>query len=149
VNVRTSSRRRHRIPAAVLAFALAGCGTSPITADRIERAIAPTFANLVHAQLSRLDLPAVATSDLKVIASCYRAGGGRIGAGEWTCTMIWSGPSRTTLHDRYEVSVTPDGCYTAAVEASESQLGGPTIITSDGRVVRNLLFSFEGCFDTR
>jgi hypothetical protein len=41
-----------------------------------------------------------------------------------------------------------DGCYTAVVEAAEAQLGGPTIKASDGRIVRNVLYGFEGCFDT-
>jgi hypothetical protein len=136
------------ILAVILEIALVGCGPSPITGDRIERAIAPTFANLVHVQLSRLALAAVDVRDIKVIASCYRAGGGKIGAGDWTCTLIWSGPNRVTLHDRFEVAVTTDGCYTATVDKSESQLGGPTIITPDGREVRNVLYTFEGCFNT-
>ena len=42
--------------------------------------------------------------------------------------------------------VATDGCYTATIEGSN--LGGPTLKTSDGRDVRNLLFTFEGCFDT-
>ena len=43
--------------AIALAAVLCGCGGSPITADRLERAIAPTFANLVETQLSRVGLP--------------------------------------------------------------------------------------------
>ena len=43
-------------------------------------------------------------------------------------------------------SVNTDGCYSATV--SGESLGGPTLRTPDGRSVRNLLYAFEGCFDT-
>ena len=60
-------------------------------------AIAPAFANLVHTQLGRMGLPAVAAPQLRVVASCYRVGGGDAGAGEWACTVVWSGPRGDTL----------------------------------------------------
>jgi hypothetical protein len=110
--------------------------------------MAHTFANLVHAQLERTGLASVPTSDITVTASCYRSDGRTIGAGEWVCTVIWHGTNKTTLHDTYDLAVGTDGCYTAVVDAAESQLGGPTIKTSNGTFVRNLLYSFEGCFDT-
>jgi hypothetical protein len=149
---------RHRtagtrfVAALVVSTALAGsgCGPSPITSDRIERAIAPTFANLVHLQLSRAGLSSVPASDIRVTASCTRlaAGDSRAGAGDWACALVWAGPNGRSLRDRYDVSVTPDGCYTATVDAAEAQLGGPTFTTPDGRNLRNLLYAFEGCFDT-
>jgi hypothetical protein len=37
-------------------------------------------------------------------------------------------------------------CYTATVVGEN--LGGPTLKASDGRIVRNLMYAFEGCFDT-
>jgi hypothetical protein len=125
-----------------------GCGASPITARRLERALAPTFANLVHAQVRRLGLQAVAASDVKVTAACGRPDGRRSGSGDWVCTLVWSGTNAVTLHDRYDVSVTSEGCYTATVDAAEAQLGGPTVISMDGRQQRNLLYAFDGCFDT-
>lgn len=134
--------------AGVIGIALGGCGRSPLTAARIEHAIAPTFANLVQAQLTSVGLQVIQARQIKVTASCYRPGGGQAGSGEWICTIIWSGPNGATLHDRYDVSVTTDGCYTATVDASESQLGGPVVKTQDGREVRNLLYTFDGCFAT-
>ena len=131
-----------------LAIGLAGCGASAVTADRLERAMAPTFGHLVPLQIARVGLAPLG-ADLKVVASCYRLAGGSAGAGDWVCTLVWSGPNRTTLRDIYDVAVTPDGCYTAAVDAAETQLGGPSVKTTDGRNVRNLLYAFEGCFDTR
>src|SRR5689334_20972879 len=131
--------------AGIVMIALAGsaCGSSPITAARIEASVARTFANLVQVQLTRIGLPAIAASDLHVTASCSRTAGGVAGSGEWMCSLIWSGPNGAVLRDMYDLSVAPDGCYTAAVDSAEGQLGGPTIRTADGADVRNLLYNFE------
>ena len=133
------------------AVTVVGCGPSPITSARIDRAISPTFANLVHLQLSRMGLPSVAASDINVTANCHKltpTGNGGTGSGDWACTLVWFGPNHKLLGDTYDLSVGTDGCYTATVEGAEAQLGGPTVRTSDGRNVRNLLYVFEGCFDT-
>jgi hypothetical protein len=50
------------------------------------------------------------------------------------------------LRDSYELFVTTDGCYSAT--ASSDGIGPPTLKTDSGREVRNLLYAFEGCFDT-
>jgi hypothetical protein len=127
-----------------------GCGASPITSARIEQSIAATFANLVHLQLSRMGLNAVVASEIKVTARCRKAipGSGATGSGDWVCTLVWFGPNHRPLGDIYDLSVGTDGCYTATVEGAEAQLGGPTVTASDGRTIRNLLYVFEGCFDT-
>jgi hypothetical protein len=127
-------------------IAMSGCGSSPITSDRVEVAIEATFANLVQLQVSVLGLPSLSASDVGVTASCRKVAGGNIGAGDWMCTLVWLGPDRQTLRDAYDLLVATDGCYTATIEGSN--LGGPTLKTSDGRDVRNLLFTFDGCFDT-
>ncbi len=128
------------------AVALSGCGSSPITPVRIEGAIARTFANLVQVQVSWLGLPPMAPSDSDVAASCQKLSGGTIGSGEWLCTLVWKGPDRQTLRDAYDLFVATDGCYMALV--SGESLGGPTLKAKDGRDVRNLLYAFDGCFDT-
>jgi hypothetical protein len=137
--------------AAALAMLPAACGPSPITSTRIEAAIAPTFANLIQLQLARLGVTPVPTSALTVRARCQRLPGGTgrtsAGAGSWTCSLIWFGPNHRRLVDSYELSVGTDACYTATVETNEA-LGGPTIPIGDGREVKNLLYAFEGCFDT-
>ena len=93
--------------AAISAVAALGCGQSPITPARIEAAIAPTFANLVHVQLSWLGLPPVAASDIEVTASCRRlvVGSGSAGAGEWVCTLVWQAPNRQFLRDACTTSL--------------------------------------------
>ena len=134
--------------AIALVAALAGCGGSAVTEDRVERAIAPLFANLVHAQLQRMRLPEIPVSALRATASCYRLAGGHAGTGDWACTIVWSGPNGVTLRDAYDVTVGANACFTATLSGSaEAQLGGPMVTTQDGRQVRNLLYAFDGCFD--
>jgi len=140
-------RRVRGALAAAAAAASFGCGSSPITQARIENAIAPTFANLVHAQVLWLGLPRMAPSDFAVRASCRKLmAGGTAGAGEWACTLLWLGPDRQPLRDTFDLFVTTDGCYTATV--SGENLGGPTLRSTAGTQVRNLLYAFDGCFDT-
>ena len=130
---------------------VAGCGGSPITAPRIERAIAPTFANLLHLQVPAMGLPAMPASEFAPAASCRKVGASgdpsvHSGSGDWICTIQWRGPGQRPLRDVYDLFVTTDGCYTATVEGES--LARPVLTTKDGREVRNLLYVFEGCFDT-
>ena len=140
-----------RILAAVAIAAASGCGASPITSTRIERAIGITFANLVHLQVSWMGLPAIAPVEFGATANCRKvpasgAAPANTGAGDWICTIQWNGPGRRVLRDTYDLFVTTDGCYTATVEGES--LARPTLTTADGREVKNLLYVFEGCFDT-
>lgn len=126
---------------------LCGCGHSPITPGRIQAALETTFANLVELQVARLQLPPIGAADFAVTAICRRQlAGSTTGAGDWTCSLVWQGPNRQMLRDTYDLFVATDGCFTATV-AGES-LGGPILKASDGSDVKNLLYSFEGCFDT-
>jgi hypothetical protein len=140
------SIRTRTLLAAITALALSGCGTSPITSTRIERALETTFANLVELQVSRMGLQPVTAPDFAVTAICHRpADNHDAGAGEWSCTLIWQGPDRRTLRDTYDLFVATDGCFNATV-AGEN-LGGPILKRQDGREVKNHLYSFESCFD--
>jgi ABC-2 type transport system permease protein len=123
-----------------------------VTAGRLEDAFAPTFANLVHLQRSILKLPEIDRAVLRAAAQCQKVGAtGRDarGAGDWTCTVLWSSPGqRIPLRDAYDLSVASDGCYTATADGSEAHIGGPTLTARDGATITNLLYTFEGCFDT-
>ena len=131
----------------IAAVAVSSCGSRTITAERVERAMESTFANLVSVQITRLEIPAMTPAEFEVTASCRRlVAGSGAGAGEWMCRLRWLSPDRQTLHDTFDLVVTADGCYTAIAEGE--QLGGPTLTTRSGRAVRNLLHTFEGCFDT-
>jgi len=137
--------------AAAALVMITGCGGSPITAQRIERAIAPTFANLLHLQVPSMGLPAMAASEFAPSASCRKVGASgaastHSGSGDWICTIQWRGPGQRPLRDVYDLFVMTDGCYTATVEGES--LARPVLTTKDGREVRNLLYVFEGCFDT-
>jgi hypothetical protein len=148
----TEGRRRGAlaIVAAVTASMSIGCVPSPIAPARIEKSIAPTFANLVHVQMSGIGLTPVAVRDIRVVANCRKAvpETGPAGAGDWVCVVDWYGPNRKVLRDTYDLAVAAGGCYTATIEGSEAGLGGPTVTTQDGKTVRNLLYAFDGCFDT-
>ena len=129
------------------ALVVSGCSRySPITAPRVEKAIASVFSNLVETQVSWLGLPRITAREVAASANCLKLPTGGTGAGEWVCTVIWMGPRGQSVRDAYDLFVTTDGCYMASL-AGES-LGGPVLKTKDGTNVRNLLYAFDGCFDT-
>jgi hypothetical protein len=135
------------VTAGVAAVVVGGCSSySPITADRIEKAIASTFSNLVETQVSWVGLPPLTASEVAASANCLKLPTGGTGAGEWVCTVIWMGPEGQSVRDAYDLFVATDGCYMASL-AGES-LGGPILKTRDGKNVRNLLYAFDGCFDS-
>ena len=128
-----------------------------VTGPRLEAALGATFANLVHLQLGALGLPSLPAGALRVRTTCRKIGAeaASSGAGDWSCSLFWFGPdrrgksveARTPLEDVFEVSVGADGCYTATAGA-ESHLGGPTLQAASGATVVNLVYAFDGCFDT-
>lgn len=133
--------------AALAIVAGSACGSSPIVPKRIELALATTFANLVHLQISSMGREPTAPTEFAVRARCNKLlGGTDAGSGEWLCTILWEGPGRQPLRNTCDLSVTTDGCYSATAEGEA--FGGPTLKTRDGRVVKNLLRTFESCFDT-
>lgn len=134
-------------PTIAAVLAVAGCSrASPITAARIEKAMASTFANLVETQVSWIGLSRLTADEVAASAHCLKLPTGGVGAGEWECTIIWVGPHGQSVRDAYDLFVAADGCYTASL--SGESLGGPMLRTTDGRNVRNLLYAFDGCFDT-
>jgi ABC-2 type transport system permease protein len=136
---------------AVLALALQACGSNTITAGRVEAAFAPTFANLIQVQESKLGLPTLDVTAFQASAACHRIGPGNepSGSGNWLCTVEWTPPGhQRPWRDTYELSVTMDGCYTATADTEENHLGGPRLTTRDGSTTTNLLYAFDGCFDT-
>jgi hypothetical protein len=85
--------------------------------------------------------------DFAATAICRRqSAGGESGSGDWSCTLVWQAADRRTGRSAYDLFVATDGCYTASLAGED--LGGPTLRTRDGRTVKNLLYVFEGCFDT-
>jgi hypothetical protein len=135
---------------AAYATTVCGCGATGITATRLERALAPTFANLIETQESMLGRPPLDVTSLRASASCHRLGPGSAtgGGGDWQCTLAWFAPGRRgPWFDSYELSVTTDGCFTATSDGQEGHLGGPRLTLRDGTTATNLLYAFDGCFD--
>jgi ABC-2 type transport system permease protein len=133
-----------------LALLAPGCHRTGVTRPRLERAFAETFANLIESQQALLGRHGIHASLFSAKATCVRLGPGKedAGSGSWECTVNWSLPGRGgSLADTYELSVAPDGCYTATADAREARVGGPTRKTTDGSTIPNLLYIFDGCFD--
>jgi hypothetical protein len=129
------------------ALAVCGCSSySPITPARLEKAVASTFGNLVETQVSWVGLPSMTATEVAASAHCLKLPNGGQGSGEWVCTVIWMGPQGQSVRDAYDLFVATDGCYMASL--SGESLGGPVLTRQDGTNVRNLLYAFDGCFDT-
>ncbi|HEY1692802.1 MAG TPA: hypothetical protein VGG39_11610 [Polyangiaceae bacterium] len=138
--------------AAVVLAAVAARGPSgEITRAHLEDDVASTFANLVAVQVARVGRAGDAAA-LHASAQCRKVAAPRErrGAGDWTCDVAWYVPARyAALRDRYDLHVTPDGCYAASADGEEAHVGGPTITTRDGATMRNLLYAFDGCIAAR
>lgn len=140
-----ASFRRSRI---AIFVAVTACTRDAGTAARLEDALARTFANLVHTQQSLFGTASIEASALRAAASCHLASDGAALGGGWLCTVTWFVPGHhEPIRDLYEVSLTPDGCYTATADGAEAHVGGPTAKSRGGDRIVNILYTFDGCFD--
>jgi hypothetical protein len=150
-------RRTWRLAAAAaatacVALSLSGCGSTGLTAGRLQASISHVFANLYVLQQAEQGNPRPATRSLDSKASCQKGGSpGNVqdGSGTWLCqiTYLVAGPGYPVIA-KYEVDVQTDGCYAADGDGPASVNGSPTI-TGPGYVqVNNPLFLIDGCFDT-
>jgi hypothetical protein len=144
---------RRGTTAAVVAVLLgaSGCGSSGITKDRLNHAVAPTFANLYVLQQS-LRGRKVSAASLNSKADCARDGAQAADSGagnDWTCTVIWfdTGPN-IAVTASYQLHVQTNGCYTADGDGPADLNGRQTLTAADGATVTNPLWQFDGCFDT-
>ncbi|GAA4216412.1 hypothetical protein [Actinocatenispora rupis] len=136
---------RRILPLLLLAM-LAGCGTPTITAARLSADLGPTYRNMYVFQQQLLGHGRVPTSADTAWSRCTRGGSSTSdsGAGDgWSCLVHWPAPDGHTETLAYEVSVAPDGCYTA--QGPSGYVGQQTLTTPDGRRVTNPLYEFDGC----
>ena len=138
------------VAVAVLALlgAVSNIGPSSVTAGKLNRSIALTFANLTAVQQKDLGRHVPARAHLNAGAICSRQGvlHPYRGAGDnWRCTIYIPNPPREPTDVNYDVTVKPNGCYTAA--GAESFIGPLTIHRPDGSPILNPLFRFNGCFE--
>ena len=127
-----------------------GCASSPITAQRLEQAIAPTFANLYVLEES-LRGRRVSVESLRPKADCTKGGPTTPDRGpgeDWVCYVTWFKPGPdVAVVASYSVHVQTNGCYTADGEGPADLNGQKTLTTADGHTVTNPLWAFDGCFD--
>jgi hypothetical protein len=125
---------------------VSGCASTGVTSARLEGSIAPTFTRMYRWQQQLQGRAARGRLDTR--AQCIRGVSGDHGAGpDWTCTIQYfeSGPS-TPVSFTYDVSVHPDGCWTA--ENGPPSLGPLDLRTASGTTVPNPVYAVDGCFRT-
>lgn len=150
---RSTNRRPARGLAAAAAVATvllgaAGCGSPDITRARLEAAIGPTYKNLYQLQLKTQHGSYDAPPPVSSTARCTK--GGRTvtegGPGnDWSCKMQWLAPNGVISALTYEVTVQPNGCYTA--QGPSTLVGQQSIRGIDWKNHTNPLYEFDGCFD--
>ena len=152
----TRGRRRAGIAAAailpLLALTISGCGSTNLTAGRLQASIAATFASLYVLQQADQGNPRPPARSLDSHAACQKGGTPDIpqdGSGVWLCqiTYLVAGPGYPVIA-RYNVDVQTDGCYAADGDGPASVNGSPTITGPGYQQVINPLSLIDGCFDT-
>jgi ABC-2 type transport system permease protein len=148
--LRASVPARLALAVAVVVALLAAAGhggPTNLTPSRLERAITPTFERLAALQARwRTHAPASADGMVHVRTSCRRAGRAATGAGDdWACSVHLLRP-RVETPVMLEVTLRPNGCYTA--DAPTSVIGPLLLRDETGRTFLNPLASFDGCFGT-
>lgn len=126
-----------------------GWGPTGITAARLQSSITLTFNNLVVLQQQLLGRQVPAGARLVILPACERRGSGPDTRGpgdDWHCTLDVVEHNLAQKGVGYDVTVKPDGCYTA--EGPPSFVGPSSLPIRPGHSVLNPLFQFDGCFDT-
>jgi hypothetical protein len=126
----------------------AGRGGEDITRPRLERAIAPTFANLYVQRATLLGEPGVTVASIAAQAACDRGGPKvrDVGPGpDWICMITFTDDQGQRQQGKFEVQARADATYVAG---GPSKLVGPATITDvHGNDVPNPAFEFDGAFD--
>jgi ABC-2 type transport system permease protein len=149
---RTWGRQLRVVAVAVAAVAVlaavSNLGPTGVTATRLDRSIKKTFDNLTVLQQEDLGRHVAAGRHLQIFPSCRRQGIAHPtrGAGDnWLCALDVIQRGGTLLPVAYDVTVKPNGCYTA--EGPPSYIGPLTIREPNGTRRVNPLFRFDGCFE--
>ncbi|MEU4220806.1 hypothetical protein [Actinoplanes sp. NPDC026623] len=128
--------------------ATAAAGHPEITRAGLERALAPTFANLYVQQSHLLGIPGITTATIGAGASCDRGGPAvaDTGAGpNWICMMSWTDDHGRHQDGKFEVTVKTDATYVAG--GPSKIVGLATITDTHGHDVPNPVFEFDGVID--
>lgn len=151
-NSRTQLRAGVRIlvlAAVILAVfgAIADAGPTNLTAKRLQASIAPTFANLSAVRYEwQTGTPGEA--NVPMAAQCDRGAGTEqsTGAGDdWSCVIVDARASDGAQPVTYDVTLKPDGCYTAETGMT---LGALLVNNARGKPFINPVYAFDGCLGT-
>jgi hypothetical protein len=127
---------------------LSAFGGNDVTRVRLEKSIAPTFANLYVQQATLLGHPGVTVASTAATASCDKGGPkvADVGPGaNWVCTLTFNDQTHVKQTGNFELNVHANSCYTAA---GPSKLIGLAVITDQrGNDATNPVFEFDGCFN--
>src|SRR3954453_998748 len=139
---------------AVLALggvAAAGNNSSTVTRARLERSLPVVFSHVYAQQARMLGRHGVTARSLHAKAMCDKHGAdvADVGpGGDWNCLMSWTDPDVPMPpegYGKFELNVHSNDCYTAG---GPSKLTGfLTMTDTQGDVVSNPVFEFDGCFD--
>ncbi len=133
--------------AAVFAAA-AGRGGDDITRRRLERAIAPTFANLYVQRAAILGESGITVASIGASAACDRGGAkvADVGPGpDWICMITFTDDHGQRQQGKFEVQAHADATYVAG--GPSKLVGLATITDTHGDDVPNPTFEFDGAFD--
>lgn len=153
--IRTSRRLAAGAIAASIAavtLTLSGCGSTGLTAPRLQDSLSRTFASLYVLQQTEQGNPKPSATSLDSHASCQKGGTPDItqdGSGVWLCqiTYLVAGPGYPVIA-KYNVDVQTDGCYAADGDGPASVNGSPTITGPHYKQLINPLSLIDGCFNT-
>lgn len=138
--------RRGPLAAGAGLLVLAGCAGPDVTADRLDAAVASTFAHLYARQQALLGLRGVTPAWASPAATCTPAGGAGAGAGsEWVCSLVFRAGDGTATTVELDVRTRAEGCFTA--QGPATLLGPAALDLPDGTTAPNPALAFDGCFD--
>jgi hypothetical protein len=124
-------------------------GHPEITKTDLEKALAPTFANLYVQQAGILGISGVTTATIAATTSCDKGGPNvaDTGAGpNWICMMSWTDNHGQHQDGKFEVTVKTDATYVAG--GPSKIVGLATITDKHGHDVPNPVFEFDGVIKT-
>lgn len=133
---------------AVTAASATACGGPDVTKTRLERSLAPTFANLYVQRAAILGETGVTLAGIGAKADCDRGGPKvkDVGAGpNWICMVTFTDDHGQQQTGKFELKAKTDSTYVAG--GPSKLIGLATITDKFGHDVPNPVFEFDGAFD--
>jgi hypothetical protein len=130
-------------------IALTAAGSPDVTRARVEKALAPTFANLYVQQAQILGIKGVTVASIGASASCDRGGPkvADVGSGsDWICMITFTDNTGAPQIGKFELQIRADSTYIAG--GPSKLIGLQTITDTAGNDVPNPVFEFDGAIDT-